>query len=129
MAKVTIDEIAERVRVSRRTVHRWANKPEFPTPVGRRIVRHEKGPRSSSAQVWAWNSVREWLVLTGRWDDLVGMPTGRFHHTVCRKGLHDVTDDDDVYITAGHGRICRACVLATQRAARKARSEPESEGE
>lgn len=47
---VGVPEIAERLGVDKRTVHRWRGRDDFPTPL----------ERLASGPVWDWPDVDQW---------------------------------------------------------------------
>lgn len=69
---VTTTELATRCDVSVRTIFRWSGYDGFPGVADKQCF------GKTIHDVFDWHAVREWLISTQRWDEVVDRPSG--HH-------------------------------------------------
>ena len=111
MAILNTTELCGKTQVSRRTIQRWAKEGSI-TPV----AKNQPGNR------WNWEQVRDWLVATGRWDEVAEVAL-RLIISPMRYCIRDHEMlDANVYVDGEGKRRCRACIRFRQRRARLAKN-------
>lgn len=91
---VTVEQIAKRLNVSRRTIIRWRHDG-FPPPV----IQHR--PTVQPADLFSWTEIEEWVNAHDLYDSMVGVSTRRSYVRDRQSGFglllsKDLADEFDV---------------------------------